>query len=109
VFSDKGGNDERAAYLYDSSRVSLLEKAGEVAIPPRWASVVKVPGSEQKFEGFDRNPYLTGLLLRQPHSRRGQCPPLFRKRHCVSQESPFHGGVGGRPVGGSAVKVALRL
>ena len=61
VFSDKAGNDERACFMYDSARVSLLEKVGEVAVPPRWKYVIRVPGSTQKFEGFDRNPYLAAF------------------------------------------------
>ena len=61
VFSDKAGNDERAAFLYDSSKVTLLDKVGEVAVPPRWAYTIKVPGSSQKFQGFDRNPNLAAF------------------------------------------------
>lgn len=61
VFSDKAGNDERSAFLYDSSRVTLLDKIGEVSIPPRWKYVIRVPGSDQKFNGFDRNPYLAAF------------------------------------------------
>ncbi len=61
VFSDKAGNDERAAFLYDSAKVRLLDMIGEVAIPPRWKHVIKVPGSTQTFDGFDRNPYLAAF------------------------------------------------
>lgn len=58
LFSDRAGNKERLAFLYDASRVTLLEKVGEIAIPPSEARYVKLQGSEQRFEGFDRNPYL---------------------------------------------------
>ncbi len=63
LFSDKAGNDERMAFLYDSERVELLNKVGEIAVPPRWKYVIRVPGSQQKFRGFDRNPYLAAFQL----------------------------------------------
>lgn len=61
IFSDAAGNDERAAFIYDPERVELLDMVGEVAVPPRWQSVIRVPGSTQRFDGFDRNPYLTAF------------------------------------------------
>jgi endonuclease/exonuclease/phosphatase family metal-dependent hydrolase len=61
VFSDKAGNDERMAYLYDSNKLTLLEEVGEIDVPPRWKYVIRVPGSKQKFNGFDRNPYLAAF------------------------------------------------
>ena len=51
------------AFIYDAARVDLLEKVGEVAVPPRWKYVIKVPNSTQKFNGFDRNPYLAAFRL----------------------------------------------
>jgi endonuclease/exonuclease/phosphatase family metal-dependent hydrolase len=63
LFSDKAGNDERMAFIFDSARVGLLDKVGEIAVPPRWKYVIRVPGSTQKFRGFDRNPYLAGFRL----------------------------------------------
>lgn len=57
IFSDQAGNDERMAYIYDSASVRLLRLAGEVAVPPASHRYVKLPGIEQKFRGFDRNPY----------------------------------------------------
>ncbi|MDF1874065.1 endonuclease/exonuclease/phosphatase family protein [Vannielia sp.] len=57
VFSDQGGNDERMLYAFDTARVTRLELAGEIAIPPGDHRYIKLPGIEQKFLGFDRNPY----------------------------------------------------
>ncbi len=57
VFCDQGGNDERMLFVFDSSRVIRLELAGEIAIPPGSQRHIKLPGIEQKFRGFDRNPY----------------------------------------------------
>jgi endonuclease/exonuclease/phosphatase family metal-dependent hydrolase len=58
LFSDAAGNNERLTFLYDSRKVGQLEEVGELAIPPSDLRYIKIPGSEQRFEGFDRNPYL---------------------------------------------------
>jgi endonuclease/exonuclease/phosphatase family metal-dependent hydrolase len=58
LFSDASGNDERLTFVYDSSRVRLLEEIGEVAPAPSTYRNIKLPGIEQSFNGFDRNPYL---------------------------------------------------
>ena len=57
VMSDRAGNDERLAFLYDSAKVTLLEEIGEVAFPPKDNANVTLPGITQAFGGFDRNPY----------------------------------------------------
>jgi endonuclease/exonuclease/phosphatase family metal-dependent hydrolase len=56
LFSDVAGNDERMVFAYDSSRVKLLEKIGEIAYPV--AQLKRVKGVKTKYEGFDRTPYL---------------------------------------------------
>lgn len=61
LVSDRAGNQERLAFLYDENKVRLLEKVGEIAIPPSEARNVKLPGIAQKFDGFDRNPYLAAF------------------------------------------------
>jgi endonuclease/exonuclease/phosphatase family metal-dependent hydrolase len=61
LFSDYAGNKERLGFLYDSSKVTPLEKVGEVAIPPSDQRYIKLPGTQQKFRGFDRNPYLAAF------------------------------------------------
>jgi endonuclease/exonuclease/phosphatase family metal-dependent hydrolase len=61
LFSDASGNEERLAFIYDSTKVALLEEVGEVAIPPSDISDITLPGITQRFEGFDRNPYLAGF------------------------------------------------
>lgn len=58
VFSDKGGNNERSAFLYDNRKIKLLELIGEVAISPKDHRYIKIKGVTEKFSGFDRNPYL---------------------------------------------------
>ena len=59
--SDRAGNEERLAFVYDSDRVELLEKVGEIAFAPADSKNVKLPGIEQKFDGFDRNPFLAAF------------------------------------------------
>jgi endonuclease/exonuclease/phosphatase family metal-dependent hydrolase len=61
LFSDYGGNKERMAFLYDTNKVTRLEKVGEVAIPPSDHRYIKLPGIQQRFRGFDRNPYLSAF------------------------------------------------
>lgn len=61
LFSDPGGNNERYVFLYDSNRVKLLEKVGELTVPPKDLRNVKLPGVSQPFTGFDRNPYLAAF------------------------------------------------
>ncbi|MBM1107136.1 endonuclease/exonuclease/phosphatase family protein [Aurantibacter crassamenti] len=58
VFSDKGGNNERSAFIYDSSILNQLELVGEISVPPKDHAFIKLKGVTTKFTGFDRNPYL---------------------------------------------------
>ena len=58
VFSDKGGNNERSAFIYDSEIINQLELVGEIAVPPKDHKDIKLTGVTQKFKGFDRNPFL---------------------------------------------------
>ncbi|MBT8294237.1 MAG: endonuclease/exonuclease/phosphatase family protein [Eudoraea sp.] len=58
VFSDKGGNSERSAIIYDSQIINRLELVGEIAVPPSDHKHIKLDGVTQEFKGFDRNPYL---------------------------------------------------
>ncbi len=57
ILSDTGGNDERAGFLYDSTKVERLEIAAEVAIPPSEQRYIRMKGISGSFKGFDRNPY----------------------------------------------------
>ncbi|AKH21929.1 endonuclease/exonuclease/phosphatase family protein [Sedimenticola thiotaurini] len=57
ILSDIGGNDERAGFLFDSDKVSRLELAAEVAVPPSDRRYIRLRGVSGAFTGFDRNPY----------------------------------------------------
>jgi endonuclease/exonuclease/phosphatase family metal-dependent hydrolase len=61
LFSDAAGNHERLAFVFDSRKVTLLEKVGEVAIPAKDKRYIKLPVTAQKFQGFDRHPYLAAF------------------------------------------------
>ncbi len=67
ILSDIGGNDERTGFLYDSTKVTRLELAAEVAVPPSDQRFIRMRGVSGAFKGFDRNPYVveppSGCLL----------------------------------------------
>jgi endonuclease/exonuclease/phosphatase family metal-dependent hydrolase len=65
LMSDASGNSERMVFLYDSQKLTLLEEVGEITIPPSQYKRVKLPGNAQKFEGFDRSPYLASFAAGQ--------------------------------------------
>jgi len=64
AFTDKGGNDERAAYFYDATKVERLQLTGELAIAPADKRWIKLPGISRKFDGFDRNPFIMSFQFR---------------------------------------------
>ncbi|MCP4875238.1 MAG: endonuclease/exonuclease/phosphatase family protein [Gammaproteobacteria bacterium] len=63
IFNDRAGNDERSAYIYDTRRVSLSPKIGEVVIVDSDRRYITLPGIERRFHGFNRNPYLAGFKI----------------------------------------------
>ena len=63
IFTDKAGNDERAAYIYDTRRVRLGGKIGEIGVTESERAEVRLPGINRAFEGFNRNPYLASFVI----------------------------------------------
>lgn len=61
LFSDASGNSERQAFVWDASRVSLLGKVGRLAIPPSQLDLIRLPGFDVPFRGFDRGPYMAAF------------------------------------------------
>jgi len=61
IISDIGGNDERAGFLYDSTKVERLELAAEVAVSPSDLHNIRMRGISGSFQGFDRNPYVVAF------------------------------------------------
>ena len=65
IFTDKGGNDERAAYFYDANKVERLQMVGELAIPVAEHRHIKLPDIKTKFTGFDRNPFIVSFQFKE--------------------------------------------
>lgn len=65
LFSDVAGNNERMAFVYDSRKLTLLEKIGEISIPPSQLKHITIKGVRRRFDGFDRNPYLAAFQAGQ--------------------------------------------
>jgi len=64
IFSDKSGNNERSAFIYDNRKIKQLELVGEIGIPPKDQKYIKLKGVSKVFTGFDRNPYLCSFQWR---------------------------------------------
>jgi endonuclease/exonuclease/phosphatase family metal-dependent hydrolase len=58
IFSNSAGNDERMTYIWDSKKVSQLEKVGELFIPLSDYPFIKLPNVKTKFAGYDRCPFI---------------------------------------------------
>ena len=63
LYSDAGGNHERMTFVYDATKLEVLEEVGEVAFAPSDYRRVVLPGITQRFDGFDRNPYLATFTV----------------------------------------------
>lgn len=64
VFTDRAGNEERLAIVYDSDAVELGEKIAELAIPQAEHGRIKLPGVDLAFGDFDRHPQIVTLRRR---------------------------------------------
>ncbi len=64
VMTDVAGNNERMAFLYRGPKVKLTRMVAEVAVPPSQHRWVKLPGVDQSFTGFDRNPHVATFQVR---------------------------------------------
>ena len=63
VFSDAAGNNERMAFVYDATKLTVGNEIGEVAPAPAEYRHIRLPGIVQKFNGFDRNPYVATFTI----------------------------------------------
>ncbi|MEM8487389.1 MAG: endonuclease/exonuclease/phosphatase family protein [Bacteroidota bacterium] len=77
VFSDRAGNNERAAYLYDTRHVSLGPKIGEVAIVDNDRKYIRLPGIDRAFDGFNRNPYIATFFVEDTRLLFANCHLLY--------------------------------
>jgi endonuclease/exonuclease/phosphatase family metal-dependent hydrolase len=64
IFSDASGNNERMAFIFNSTKVVLREEVAELAIPPSDYKDVKLPGVKETFAGFDRSPYIVSFKVK---------------------------------------------
>jgi endonuclease/exonuclease/phosphatase family metal-dependent hydrolase len=64
LVSDASGNRERGAFIYDTRKVTLLDKVGRLSIPPSDLRKIKVPGTTEPFRGFDRGPFMAAFATR---------------------------------------------
>lgn len=90
IFSDKGGNNERSAFIFDSRKIKQMELVGEIAISPKDHKYIKVKGFTHKFNGFDRNPFLASFewqnfsfILISVHSFFGSTKALHLERRAL--------------------------
>ncbi|NUM32605.1 MAG: endonuclease/exonuclease/phosphatase family protein [Bacteroidetes bacterium] len=59
IFTDPSGNNERMAIIYNSQKLKLLEKIGEIAIAAEDLKNITLPNFTYEFKGFSRSPFLT--------------------------------------------------
>ena len=77
IFNDRAGNDERAAYIYDTRRVTLSSKIGEVVVVDSDRRYISLPGIDRPFTGFNRNPYLAGFEIEGESLLLANCHLLY--------------------------------
>lgn len=77
IFNDRAGNDERSAYIFDTRRVSLGPKIGEVAIVESDRRHIHLPGIQRVFHGFNRNPYLASFTVENTDILLANCHLLY--------------------------------
>ena len=77
VFNDRAGNDERSAYIFDTRRVRLREKIGELVIVESDRRHVNLPGIARPFEGFNRNPYIVSFTVENTDILLANCHLLY--------------------------------
>ena len=58
IFSDASGNDERMCFLFNSKKIKLMEKVGEIAVAAEELVDIKLPEIKSDFKGFSRSPFI---------------------------------------------------
>ena len=77
IFNDRAGNDERSAYLYDTRRIRLSPKIGEVVVVESDRRYVRLPGIDIDFDGFNRNPYMAGFEIENSKLLLANCHLIY--------------------------------
>ncbi|MCP3880955.1 MAG: hypothetical protein GY701_21545 [Sulfitobacter sp.] len=86
VFNDRAGNDERAAFVFDTRRVTLGPKIGEVVIVESDRKHVKLDGIDRKFGGFNRNPYIATFTIENTDLLIANCHLLWGPDDTAAQK-----------------------
>jgi len=77
IFNDRAGNDERSAFIYDTRRVSLGPKVGEVVIVESDRRYIRLQGINRRFIGFNRNPYIVSFEVQGTRLVLANCHLLY--------------------------------
>ena len=77
IFSDRAGNDERSAYIFDTRRVTLGPKIGELVIVESDRKFISLQGIHRVFHGFNRNPYLASFIVENTNILLANCHLLY--------------------------------
>jgi hypothetical protein len=87
IFNDRAGNDERSAYIFDTRRVSLGPKIGEVVIVDSDRRYIRLPGIQRDFQGFNRNPYLASFRVDNTNILLANCHLLYGPQKTVAERT----------------------
>lgn len=63
IFSDASGNDERMCFLFNSKKIKLMEKVGEIAMAAEELINIKLPEIKSEFKGFSRSPFIATFKI----------------------------------------------
>lgn len=87
IFSDKAGNEERSAYIFDTRRVTLGPKIGEVVIVDSDRGDIKIAGIDRNFRGFNRNPYLASFTIEDTDILLANCHLYYGKTGTAAERT----------------------
>jgi endonuclease/exonuclease/phosphatase family metal-dependent hydrolase len=91
IFNDRAGNDERSAYIFDSRRVSLGPKIGEVVIVDSDRRYIRLQGIQRVFHGFNRNPYLVSFAVENTNILIANCHLLYGPQSTAAERASSMG------------------
>jgi len=86
-FNDRAGNDERSAYIYDTRRITLGPKIGEVVIVDSDRRYIRLPGIQRVFRGFNRNPYLASFTVENTDILLANCHLLYGPQRTTAERT----------------------
>jgi hypothetical protein len=87
IFNDRAGNDERSAYIFDTRRVTLGPKIGEVVIVDTDRRYIRLPGIQRGFRGLNRNPYLASFTVENTDILLANCHLLYGPQRTAAQRT----------------------